>query len=100
MDYLELYDGTMHPEVWVNKIKTYCYRNQITKNEDIVEFCKSMIHPYIKVTGKDLNEIINCLKQDITFISFKDSIKRKIHTLKFGYDDDDYSLFLQLCYEG
>jgi len=69
------YDGTMHPEVWINEIKTYCYKNHITKNENIVEICKSKIHPSINVSkASSFGEILNILKKDILFISFKYSI--------------------------
>ncbi|POG82865.1 hypothetical protein GLOIN_2v1469723 [Rhizophagus irregularis DAOM 181602=DAOM 197198] len=56
------YDETIHPVVWLNKIKSCCYKNQITKKEDIMEFCKSMIHPSIDVSKskkiKSLNDLI------------------------------------------
>ena len=54
--------------ILINKIKTYCYKNQIKTDEEIAAFCKSMIHPSIKISGTSLNEIANSLKEDISFI--------------------------------
>ncbi|PKC01793.1 hypothetical protein RhiirA5_504422 [Rhizophagus irregularis] len=93
-----------HPEVWLNKIKLYCYKNQITKKEDIIEFCKSMIHPSINVSkANTFEEISNTLKNDIFFISFKHSVKTKLQKLKFDPKDKNYvqfiNIFREYCYE-
>uniref|UniRef100_U9TI84 Uncharacterized protein n=1 Tax=Rhizophagus irregularis (strain DAOM 181602 / DAOM 197198 / MUCL 43194) TaxID=747089 RepID=U9TI84_RHIID len=74
------YDETIHPEVWLNTIKLYCYKNQITKKEDIIEFCKSMIHP-----------------------SINHSVKKKLQKLKFDPKNKNYiqliNIFREYCYE-
>ncbi|PKC74920.1 hypothetical protein RhiirA1_529239, partial [Rhizophagus irregularis] len=98
------YDETIHPEVWLNKIKLYCYKNQITKKEDIIEFCKSMIHPSINVSkANTFEEILNTLKNDIFFISFKHSVKKKLQKLKFDPKNKNYiqliNIFREYCYE-
>ena len=98
------YDGTIHPEVWINEIKAYCYKNHITKNEDIVEFCKSKIHPSIKVSkASSIGEILNILKKDTLFISFKNSIKEKLRKLKFDPKNNTcvqfINIFREYCYE-
>ncbi|PKY30263.1 hypothetical protein RhiirB3_530954 [Rhizophagus irregularis] len=98
------YDETIHPEVWLNKIKLYCYKNQITKKEDIIEICKFMIHPSISVyKANTFEEILNILKKDIFFISFKHSIKEKLQKLKFDPENKNYvqfiNLFREYCYE-
>src|SRR5436305_12562331 len=90
------YDGIVHPEVWLNKIKVYCYQNNITKDEDIVEFCKSMIHPSIKISGTNLNEIVNSLKEDISFISFKDSIKRSFDASEYDFRHEEHEILVAL----
>src|SRR5947209_1417082 len=93
------YDETIHPEVWLNKIKLYCYKNQITKNEDIIEFCKSMIHPSINVSkANTFEEIINILKSDVLFISFKYSVKKNLQSLKLN-DIKSINKFREYCYE-
>ncbi|EXX64117.1 uncharacterized protein OCT59_013518 [Rhizophagus irregularis] len=98
------YDETIHPEVWLNTIKLYCYKNQITKKEDIIEFCKSMIHPSINVSkANTFEEILNTLKNDIFFISFKHSVKKKLQKLKFDPKNKNYiqliNIFREYCYE-
>ena len=98
------YDETIHPEVWLNKIKIYCYKNQITKKDDIIEFCKSMIHPSINVSeASTFEEILNILKKDILFISFKYSIKEKLQTLKFDPENENHVQFInrfrEYCFE-
>ncbi|CAB4495252.1 unnamed protein product [Rhizophagus irregularis] len=52
------YDETIHPVVWLNKIKSCCFKNQITKKEDIMEFCKSMVHPSIDVSKAKQRKLI------------------------------------------
>ncbi|GES94866.1 hypothetical protein GLOIN_2v620017 [Rhizophagus clarus] len=82
MELLELvkYDETIHPEVWLNKVKLYCYKNQITKDENIIKFCKSMIHPSIDVSkANTFEEILNILKTDFLFTSFKQFAKGKLY---------------------
>ena len=104
MTYPNRYDETIHPEVWLNEIKIYCYKNQITKKDDIIEFCKSMIHPSINVSeANTFEEILNILKKDILFISFKYSIKEKLRTLKFDPKNKNHVQFInkfrEYCYE-
>src|SRR3954451_11054850 len=103
----EMYDGTVHPEVWLNKIKAYCYKNQIIPDEAITRFCKTMIHPSIKVYGTNSDEILSCLKEDISFILFKNSIKRRLtNALEYNFECDENVIlktlnqFRQHCYEG
>src|ERR1044072_6813131 len=101
---LEKYDETIHPEVWLNKIKLYCYKNQIKKTEDIVEFCKSMIHPSINLSkAETFEEIIDILKSDILFISYKHSVKEKLQSLSFDHKNENHIQFInkfrEYCYE-
>ncbi|CAB4434133.1 unnamed protein product [Rhizophagus irregularis] len=95
------YDETIHPVVWLNKIKSCCYKNQITKKEDIIEFCKSMVHPSIDVSKAD--EILNILKTDVLFTLFKYSVEEKLQKLKFDPKNEDHvqfiSIFRKYCYE-
>jgi hypothetical protein len=102
----ELYDGFKHPEVWLNEVKTYCYERGIIQNGEIIEICKSMIHPSIKVSGNNFNEILNCLKEDISFIIYKNSVKRRFQVSEFDFTSSESCIltslnqFRQFCYEG
>ncbi|PKY54018.1 hypothetical protein RhiirA4_472568 [Rhizophagus irregularis] len=98
------YDETIHPVVWLNKIKSCCYKNQITKKEDIIEFCKSMVHPSIDVSkASTFDEILNILKTDVLFTLFKYSVEEKLQKLKFDPKNEDHvqfiSIFRKFCYE-
>jgi hypothetical protein len=98
------YDETIHPEVWLNKIKACCYKYQITKKEDIIEFCKSMIHPSINVSeANTFDEILNILKTDTLFTLFKHSVKEKLQKLNFDPKNEDHvqfiGIFKKYCYE-
>ncbi|CAB4434126.1 unnamed protein product [Rhizophagus irregularis] len=98
------YDETIHPVVWLNKIKSCCYKNQITKKEDIMEFCKSMVHPSIDVSkASTFDEILNILKTDVLFTLFKYSVEEKLQKLKFDPKNEDHvqfiSIFRKFCYE-
>ncbi|GBB99387.1 hypothetical protein RclHR1_03500012 [Rhizophagus clarus] len=106
MELLELvkYDETIHPEVWLNKVKLYCYKNQITKDENIIKFCKSMIHPSIDVSkANTFEEILNILKTDFLFTSFKQFAKGKLYMLNLDMGNKNYikfiNLFREYCYE-
>ncbi|GBB99386.1 hypothetical protein RclHR1_03500011 [Rhizophagus clarus] len=95
------YDETIHPEVWLNKIKACCYKNKIG---DIIGFCKYMIHPSIDVSkASTFDEILNILKSDALFTLFKYSVKEKLQMLKFDHKNDDHirfiSIFRKYCYE-
>ncbi|PKC57540.1 hypothetical protein RhiirA1_446147 [Rhizophagus irregularis] len=98
------YDETIHPVVWLNKIKSCCFKNQITKKEDIMEFCKSMVHPSIDVSkASTFDEILNILKTDALFTLFKYSVEEKLQKLKFDPKNEDHvqfiSIFRKYCYE-
>ena len=99
-----MYDGSVHPEVWLKKIETYCYKNQIT---DALEFSKSMIHPSINVSDVDnFDELIEWLKEDVSFISFKNSVKRRFKPYEYNFECNEDGIlkslnqFRQRCYEG
>ncbi|PKY54622.1 hypothetical protein RhiirA4_448078 [Rhizophagus irregularis] len=98
------YDEKIHPEVWLNNIKIFCYKNHITKEKDILEFCKSMIHPSINVSkANTFEEILNILKTDTLFTLFKYSVKEKLQMLKFDPEDENHTQFINIfreyCYE-
>jgi hypothetical protein len=92
------YDGTIHPDEWIKQIRMYCYFKQITEEQEIVKFCKSMIHSTINISdnnndnnnnNKELEEIntfnslSNALKSHITFKILKDTCRRRLQILKY-----------------
>ncbi|CAB4388904.1 unnamed protein product [Rhizophagus irregularis] len=97
------YDGTVHPDEWIKQIRTFCYFKQITEEQEIVKFCKSMIHSTININNNNgnndnnnnnnnneieeintLDSLSNALKSHITFQILKDTCKRKLQVLKFA----------------
>ncbi|RIA86201.1 hypothetical protein C1645_856556 [Glomus cerebriforme] len=104
---MEVYDGTEHPEVWIEKVKSYCYQKDITiDNENILNYCKTLIHPSIYVDeAESFEELVEILKSDIiTFEFFKNFTYKKLKNLQFKYTNDNEILkflnnFQQLCYE-
>ncbi|RIA86200.1 hypothetical protein C1645_807883 [Glomus cerebriforme] len=111
---LEMYDRTVHPEVWLEKVKSYCYLKNIITDENILKFCKTLIHPSINVTeATSFIELIKILKSDHSFESYKNSSYRKLKNLQFkqfiqfnhnnSANENEILKFLtdfhQLCYE-
>src|SRR3954454_3474408 len=75
-----------------------------TKNEDIVKICKFTIHPSINLSkANTFDEIINILKSDIFFISYKFSVKKKLQALSFDHMNESHVYFInkfrEYCYE-
>ncbi|CAB4389075.1 unnamed protein product [Rhizophagus irregularis] len=100
------YDGTMHPEEWIQQVETFCLCNNIEISTAILY--KKLIHPAIKIPSivniitKD--EILNALKVHASFTIFKESCKRKLLALKHIPEKDGgdtmafLSKFQSLCY--
>ncbi|CAI2162097.1 19718_t:CDS:2 [Funneliformis geosporum] len=82
------YDGTTHPDEWIKQVRIFCYFKQITDEQEIVKFCKSMINSTINIKN-DFEEIntftslSNALRSHVTFKILKDTCKRKLQSLKF-----------------
>jgi hypothetical protein len=100
---LPIYDGNIHPDEWINNIQTYF---NIKQNIIHVNIVISLVDPTIKLpTGIDNYEKLrNALKEDISFIVFKNTNKRKLQSLKYnperkGGDTSKFiSTFRKLCY--
>jgi hypothetical protein len=105
MNYFPKYDGSIHPDEWINDIKKY-YNIWEDNYGGFLNIAKSLINPTIKLLTEinDLEELRNALKNDITFTVFKDSNKRKLLSLKYISEKDggDTFKFLtdfrNLCY--
>ncbi|RIA91132.1 hypothetical protein C1645_131897 [Glomus cerebriforme] len=101
----QLYDGNIHPNEWLNQIKTYCFLKQITESKDIIKFAKMMVDStiYIPSDITSLNELIDVLKADISFTIFKNTNKRKLQALRYksenvGGDTSKFiGTFRKLC---
>src|SRR5947209_3475146 len=81
------YDGTIHPDEWIKQIRIFCYFNKVHNEQEIVKFCKSMIHSTININDSEeintFNSLSDALKSHITFQILKDTCRRKLQVLKF-----------------
>src|SRR6266498_1125234 len=103
---LPSYDTCIHPNEGVKQVYEYCFLNQITKDEEILKFAKIGIDVTINIPENitSLDELVNTLKQDVSFLIFKSTNKRKLRSLKYipeskGGDTSKFILnFCKLCY--
>ncbi len=104
MESLQRYDGNVHPELWVKQAKAFCLLNKIHKVPLQLQFCIEMTSTTIKIPNgiSTFDELINALKEDISFTVFKDTCKRKLQSLKYVCKGGDTSKFLaefrMLCF--
>ena len=79
-----MYDGNIHPNRWLKQVQVYCSLKKIGKDE-ILEFAKMMIDSEINIPESItcLDELVNVLKQDISFSIFKNTNQRKLQSLKY-----------------
>ncbi|PKC61409.1 hypothetical protein RhiirA1_466598 [Rhizophagus irregularis] len=100
------YDGNIHPDEWINDIQKYDSFWKARYGIEYFNTAVSLIDPIIKLpTGIDNYEKLrNALKEDISFIIFKNTNKRKLLSLKYiperkGGDTSKFiSTFRKLCY--
>ncbi|GBB85837.1 hypothetical protein RclHR1_12290006 [Rhizophagus clarus] len=83
-----IYDGKIHPNEYVKKMRVYCNFRQIINEQDILRFAIMMIDSTINVPENinSFDALINALKDHISFTVFKNSCKRKLQTLKYISD--------------
>ncbi|GBB85836.1 hypothetical protein RclHR1_12290005 [Rhizophagus clarus] len=93
-----IYDGKIHPNEYVKKMRIYCNLRQITNEQEILKFAIMMIDSTINVPENinSFDTLINALKNHISFTVFKNSCKRKLQTLKYvpDYWDDNTVNFI------
>jgi hypothetical protein len=81
------YDGTIHPDEWIKQIRIFCYFNKVQNEQEIVRFCKSMVHSTIDINNLEeintFSSLSDALKSHITFKILKDTCKRQLQVLKF-----------------
>ncbi|GBB92853.1 hypothetical protein RclHR1_20680001 [Rhizophagus clarus] len=104
---LSKYDGNIHPDAWINDVKTYLnHKGHLMNNSRCLMTVKSLIDPTIKLpNGIDsFEKLCNALKEDITFIIFKNTNKRVLNSLKYvpekenGKTSKFIYTFRKLCY--
>src|SRR5688572_16410964 len=99
------YDGTIHPDEWINQLRN-CY-HAYWEYVDLITYAKSMVDSSILIPENltEISELINLLKQHITFTVFKNSCKRKLQLLNFiperqGGDTTRFiAKFRSLCHD-
>ncbi|RGB36727.1 hypothetical protein C1646_813874 [Rhizophagus diaphanus] len=104
---LPKYDGTIHPEEWMQQFKVFCCANKMSYSEEKFLW-KQLIHPAIKISSIENisthDEFLNALKAHVSFDIFKESCKKKLLELKYIPEKDggDTAIFLSkfqtLCY--
>ncbi|CAB4388996.1 unnamed protein product [Rhizophagus irregularis] len=99
------YDGNIHPDEWIHDIQKYNYMWE--KNYGgFLNTAISLVDPTIKLPTeiRDIEELRNALKENISFTVFKNTNKRKLQSLKYipesrGGDTSKFiSNFLKLCH--
>lgn len=102
------YDGTIHPEEWINQIKLFCQLKQITTDQEILKICKLLINSNINISQHNINtidELIKILKENPFHIMFKNTAKRKLQYMKYISENDGGDTikftrdFCSLCYD-
>ncbi|PKK77010.1 hypothetical protein RhiirC2_844664 [Rhizophagus irregularis] len=94
------YDGSIHPDEWINDIKKY-YNMWEDNYGGFLHTAKSLINPTIKLPTEinDLEKLRGALKKDISFTVFKASNKRKLQSLNYSGDIlKFFTDFRNLCY--
>ncbi|PKC73032.1 hypothetical protein RhiirA1_530722 [Rhizophagus irregularis] len=101
------YDGTIHPEEWMQQFKVFCCANKMSYSEEKYLW-KQLIHPAIKIPSIENisthDELLNALKAHVSFDIFKESCKKKLLELKYIPEKDGgdtailLSKFQTLCY--
>ncbi|GES92679.1 hypothetical protein GLOIN_2v1598936 [Rhizophagus clarus] len=94
------YNGTVHPEEWMQQFKVFCCSNKIPQSEEQYLW-KQLIHPAIKIPSIENisthDELLNALKAHVSFAIFKESCKKKLMELKYIPEKDgaDEAIFIK-----
>jgi len=100
------YNGNI-PDEWINSIKNYFDYNGRYPARDYLDYAISLVDTTtIKLPNRidSFEELGNALKEDISFVIFKNTNKRKLQLLKYlpeskGGDTSKFiSNFRKLCY--
>lgn len=100
------YDGNIHPDEWIKDLQKYDYLWKAKHGLNFLNIAISLVDSTIKLpTGIDNYEkLSNALKNDISFMVFKNTNKRMLKLLKYipetrgGNTSTFISKFRKLCY--
>jgi len=83
---LPVYDGNIHPNEWLKRVRACCFLKHIVKDEEILKFAKMVIDSTINIPENvtSLDELVNALKRNIAFSTFKNINKIRLLSLKFS----------------
>ncbi|PKY40051.1 hypothetical protein RhiirA4_415540 [Rhizophagus irregularis] len=75
-----IYDGRIHPNEYIKKMRTYCNFRQIKNEKEILKFAIMNIDSTIDIPKNitSFDVLVNVLKEHISFNIFKNSCKRKL----------------------
>ncbi|PKY63463.1 hypothetical protein RhiirA4_492462, partial [Rhizophagus irregularis] len=78
------YNGNIHPDEWIKDIQKFYYIWKTTYKE-FLRIAISLVDPTIKLPTeiRDIEELCNALKEDISFTIFKNTNKRILQSLKY-----------------
>jgi hypothetical protein len=94
---IPIYNGTVHPDEWLNQVQTRCLINNIRNDKEILKLCKLNISLSITFPNEinTLDELSKALKAHPTFVIYKNGRKKKLDKMKFeGGEDEDSTQFL------
>ncbi|PKC13145.1 hypothetical protein RhiirA5_372488 [Rhizophagus irregularis] len=102
-----IYDGRIHPNEYIKKMRTYCNFRQIKNEKEILKFAIMNIDSTIDIPKNitSFDVLVNVLKGHISFNIFKNSCKRKLEVLKYvtereGGDTANFvTEFRKLCHD-
>jgi len=79
------YNGKIHPNEYIKKMRAYCNFRQITNEQAILKFAIMMVDSTINIPENitSFDALTNALKEHISFTVFKNSCQRKLQTLKY-----------------
>ena len=104
MDHFPKYDGSIHPDEWINDIQIYLeLKHPVHYLKTAISLVDSTI---ISLPAKidTIKELCDALKEDISFTVFKGTNKRLLQLLKYiperegGNTSKFISNFRKLCY--
>jgi len=102
---LPKYDGSVHPVEWINDIQK-CFKLRQINYDEYVKIAILLVDPAIKLPARinNFEELVNALKEDISFKMFKITNEEKLQSLRYdneikeGDNSKFISKFRKLCY--
>ncbi|UZO21194.1 uncharacterized protein OCT59_013593 [Rhizophagus irregularis] len=99
------YNGTIHPDEWINDIRIY-FKLKNINDRDCLKIVLSFIDPIITLPNRidSFEKLRNAFKEDISFTVFKRTNKKLLESLRYiperkgGNTSKFVSNFRKLCY--